>query len=305
MKFNGNYPGGARRFCQAAGGHGKCWKAFTLIELLVVVAVVAILAGLLLPALSRAKAKATATMCLSNLRQLGLALQIYPGDYDDSLPYNMGSDGIRRTVSAGEYLNWVNNVMSWELDPDNTNVALLTKGGLGQYLSGAANIYRCPADRTLSSVQRQAGWSERVRSVSLNAMLGNAGEFLDGGVNTNNPDYRQFFKLSEIPEPSRIFAFLEEHPDSINDGYFLNRFNSYEWIDLPASHHVGAANFTFADGHVELHSWRFSSTRPPPAPDAAQLPFPVPPDQKGDYYWVLERTSVQIYSADGVAAGGN
>lgn len=279
--------------------------AFTLIELLVVIAVIGILAGILLPILSRAKTKGQATLCLSNLRQLGLSLHIYAGDHEDSLPYNMGTEGIRKTVAAQKYMNWVNNVMSWEKDSDNTNTALLTIGGLGPYCSGVASLFRCPSDRVLSAIQRREGWTERVRSVSMNAMLGYAGEFMASTLNTNNPDYRQFFRVAEIPDPSRIFAFVEEHADSINDGYFLNRYHEHEWIDLPASYHGGGANFAFADGHAEFHQWRFASTMPPAQPDAAQLPMPVPPGEGADYYWVLARTSVLRPNGSGPASVSN
>jgi prepilin-type N-terminal cleavage/methylation domain-containing protein/prepilin-type processing-associated H-X9-DG protein len=274
------------------GTPGNRPGGFTLIELMVVVTVIAILAALLLPALARAKGKGQAILCLSNLRQLGLALHVYAGDHDDALPYNMGADGIQKTVAARQYLNWVNNVMSWELDPENTNEVLLTVGGIGPYFSGTSSIFKCPSDIVLSKVQKQAGWKERVRSVSMNAMLGFAGEFLAGSVNTNNPTYRQFFRMAEIPEPSRIFAFVEEHPDSINDGYFINKFYYYEWLDLPASYHHGGANFAFADGHTEYHQWRLGTSKPPALPDAAQLPIELPAGERGDFYWVLSRTSV-------------
>src|SRR6266576_3896697 len=89
-------------------------RAFTLVELLVVIAITAILAALLLPVLAHAKGRGTSTFCLNNLRQLGLALHLYAGDHDDALPYNMGTDGIHETVARQEYLNWANNVMSWE-----------------------------------------------------------------------------------------------------------------------------------------------------------------------------------------------
>ncbi|HXG47330.1 MAG TPA: prepilin-type N-terminal cleavage/methylation domain-containing protein [Methylomirabilota bacterium] len=280
-------------------GRGTRWgslQAFTLVELLVVIAILGILAGILLPALARGKASGQRTYCLNNLRQVGLALQLYAGDHDDRLPYNMGTDGTRRTVAAGTYLNWVNNVMTWELDPDNTNTALLTQGGLGPFLSRVAGVYRCPADRALSDVQRAAGWSERVRSLSMNAMLGHAGEFLAGGVNTNNPGYVQFFRLTQVPRPADIFAFIEEHPDSINDGYFLNRYGRYEWHDLPASYHEGAANLSFADGHAESHRWLFARTKPPPRPDAANLPLFVPARERDDWRWLLSRTTVPVPS---------
>jgi prepilin-type processing-associated H-X9-DG protein len=128
--------------------------------------------------------------------------------------------------------------------------------------------------------------------MSMNAMIGDAGEYTISGENLNNPHYRQFFKVSQVPQPSRIFVFIDEHPDSINDGYFLNRYYSSSWTDLPASFHGGAASLTFADGHAERRVWHFPSTKPPARPDAARLPFEVPPAQRGDWRWLMERTSV-------------
>jgi prepilin-type processing-associated H-X9-DG protein len=124
-------------------------------------------------------------------------------------------------------------------------------------------------------------------------MVGDAGEFLLGGVNTNNPSYRQFFRLGDIPRPAGIFTILEEHPDSINDGYFLNRYHGYRWIDLPASHHSGGANFAFADGHVEMRRWVHPTTKPAPRPGAADLPFEVAQGGGADFRWVMERMSVE------------
>src|SRR5215218_7268170 len=145
-------------------------SAFTLVELLVVIAIIAILAALLLPALAGAREKGKSTYCFNDLRQLGLALHVYAGDHDDALPPNMGPDGINDTVAKGEYRNWVNNVMSWALDSDNTNTTLLTTGGLGPYVGKVGRIYKCPSDTALSKAQRDAGWTERVRSVSMNAI---------------------------------------------------------------------------------------------------------------------------------------
>jgi prepilin-type N-terminal cleavage/methylation domain-containing protein/prepilin-type processing-associated H-X9-DG protein len=266
-------------------------KGFTLIELLVVIAIIAILAAVMLPALSRAKARAQAIMCLNNTRQLLLAWHVYADDHEDRLPYNLGMVGSPFRTP----LNWVNNVMTWgvsgPLDSDNTNLATITDASLGPY-SSATGIYRCPADHVLSAAQSAAGWDGRIRSYSMNAMIGDAGNFSTNGVNVNNPDYIQFFKITQVPQPTEIFVFLDEHPDSINDGYFLERDYYPEWHDLPATYHNGATAFSFADGHSQLHRWMQSGTYRPPMPDAANLPISLSAGQKQDLDWVLDHMSV-------------
>jgi len=268
-------------------------QAFTLIELLVVIAIMAILASLLIPALKGAREKSKGAFCLNNMRQLGLAIHLYAGEHEDELPQNMGTQGIQATVAKGEFLNWANDVMSWELDSDNTNSWLLSVGGLGPYVGGVAKLFKCPSDTILSETQKVAGWRERVRSISMNAMVGNAGEFMSSGQNTNNPGYRQFIRLGDVPQPSRIFALIEEHPDSINDGYFLNRYSQKQWIDLPASFHNGGANMAYVDGRAEWHRWRNKLTRQPARPDAAELPLPIPEGERWDFYWLMSQTSIQ------------
>jgi len=276
-------------------------RGFTLIELLVVIAVIAVLAALLLPALSAARMRAQGIQCLSNTRQLTLAWHAYAGDHDDRLPYNLGM-----TASGPRTpLNWVNNVMTWELDSDNTNLATITDASLGPY-SGSPGIYHCPADHVLSAVQSAAGWDARIRSYSMNAMVGDAGDFSTNGFNVNNPDYVQFFKITQIPQPTEIFVFLDEHPDSIDDGYFLDKAvesayvpayggsasDNAQWTDLPATYHNRATAFSFADGHGALHRWTEGNTYRPPAPDAAGLPISIPSTQQQDFDWVLDHMSV-------------
>ena len=272
-------------------------SGFTLIELLVVIALIAVLAGLLFPALAKARSRAQAIACLNNARQLLSDWHLYATDYGDRLPYNLGGVPRAGAVSPRTDLNWVNNILDWNVEnSDNTNTATLTEASLGNYVGKSARVYRCPSDTVLSERQRSAGWAQRVRSYSMNAMVGNAGELSNGGVNRNNPDYVQFFTVTSIPRPTAIFVFLDEHPDSIDDGYFLNKYitpgASFEWTDLPASYHAGAASFAFADGHSELHRWKNDSTRPPPYPGAAKFPLKITKQEAADYYWVISRMSV-------------
>lgn len=288
----------AQKWSLAAGG---AVKGFTLIELLTTIAVIAVLSSFLLPALARARSRAQGIICLNNTRQLALACLMYAHDQNDRLPYNLG-----RPAASTNLNNWAAGILDWELTPDNTNALLLTHSALAPFLANVAATYRCPADNVLSSVQQQAGWQYRVRSYSLNASLGDAGDFSAGGYNVNNPAYVQFFKLTTIPQPAAIFAFLDEHPDSISDGYYLNKatpsaYSGYgsgsylaggEWLRLPASYHNGAADFSYADGHAEIHRWEYAVTKPPPMPDAAALPVAVPFGQSADFDWVVDRMSI-------------
>ncbi len=289
----------ARGACGYRVGSGLHFSpgAFTLIELLVCVAVIGLLAALLLPVLSSAKSKGQAIACLNNERQLGIACQLYTDDANGTLPYNMGTSDIQQLAASGRYVNWTTPIMDWELSSDNTNTTLTTRGGIGPYTSGAAKVYRCPSDNVVSDTQASVGWSSRVRSYSMNAMVGNAGRFTYRGANVNNPGYAQFFKAVQVPRPNRIFIFIEEHPDSINDGYFLDQPETNRWHDLPASYHDRSCNLTFADGHVEQHRWLCASTTPPSKPDAANLPIPNPPGElaptdRTDFEWLIDRMTV-------------
>ena len=123
---------------------------------------------------------------------------------------------------------------------------------IGPYVQGATNIFRCPADKYVSSLQKSRGWFQRARSISLNAGIG------EGNAESGPWDslYRHIRKIYEFryPVPAETLTFLDEHPDSINDpAFYPPHVNS--WVDIPATYHDGAAGVTFADGHVEMHRW--------------------------------------------------
>lgn len=272
--------------------------AFTLLELVVLVLLIGILSSILLSALANARTRAHAIFCLNNTRQLIGAWHMYAGDNNGRLVYNFTQSSILHTASASASasttpapINWVNNVETWDLSSDNTNAGTLTQGSLGGY-SGSAQIYRCPADNALSQQQKMAGWDHRVRSYSMNGMVGDAGFASASGVNISNPDSIQFFKENLIEQPSEIFVFLDEHPDSITGGYFMDKAsNPMTWTSLPASYHNGAASFAFADGHSELHRWMDSSTKKLAVTGGAGLPFTVPQAQQNDFNWTLYHMS--------------
>jgi prepilin-type N-terminal cleavage/methylation domain-containing protein/prepilin-type processing-associated H-X9-DG protein len=259
---------------------GRC--GFTLIELLVVIAIIAILAGMLLPALSKAKLKATGANCLNAQKQLILASILYTDDNND---YLIPSNYKGRGMVGGGYWAGPNPEFSTGISIEEAMRRVrvgLTNGPLYKYIANE-NSYHCPGDLRTRRLKPGRGWAFDSYSKA---------EGINGFTGWNNVIPYQ--KATAVHDPAQSMVFVEEtDPRGYNIGTWAIWVNPIRWVDPFAIFHGNWSTFAFVDGHAEGHRWLdgrvIDAARRAGTTGANTLDWPGASAQNPDFRWVYDR----------------
>jgi prepilin-type N-terminal cleavage/methylation domain-containing protein len=255
-----------------AADHSR--HGLTLIELLVVIAIISLLASLLLPAMSGAKANAKMVACLGNLRQLEAAFQMYAADNGGYLACNVEFEPEFNPAFGTNA--WVYGDMKNKSDA--TNALMIEIGKLFSYTPQPL-AFHCPADATVGE------GLPRVRSYSMNSWIGST----EMETEEEQTPFRVFLKDADLAAgmPASIWVHIDENVATLDDGWFLVTMNnSQPFANLPASRHQNGYGLDFADGHAENYRLRSPVAHVPENQANASAQFFAPEVSPTNSDWI-------------------